>query len=674
MRRDISLPLFISLLSVLVHFTEVCDAQAPSVSRSIPGGARIGESIDVTILGGNLAGAKGLWTSFPANVELLSEPEGNGTKADQTRFRLKVLPDTPVGMGTIRAITDKGLSNPRLFMIDDFSTARLDGGSTTRDTAPLLELPSAVEGSTPKEGSHFFRISAVAGERFSVEVFARRLGSPLDPLIRLMDHQARELAFSDDSPGLNGDCRFQHRFADAGDYFLEIRDTLYGGGDAHRYRMRVGDIPLATAGIPVGVRRGAEATVRFLGTAVDGSQPRKVIVSKDDRRQWLPVPVAYANGQGSSFVHLELSDLEQILENEPNNTLDTSQVTPIPSVISGSFSVPRDRDFYRFSGKKGQRLRFVGEARRFGSPTDLFLRLLTSSGSVLAEAEDAGTREGSIDLTLPADGDYVLMAEDLHRRGSAEHAYLIKVRPFRPEFELSLASATVNVPKSGIFAATVNAVRRGYNGPIALTIVPESGSPTSAGKFAFTNATIPEGKNTALLTARIPDTLEAGTVFNLRVVGKAEINGKPYTTTADTELGLRGELGVPYPPLTLDDNAAIGIGPVFPKFFSLAVDRSTLLVPVKEAKTAEATLSAKRLHGFKGQISFAIEGAPEGVTVKVPSFDEKKAEAKVTLEGLEGLKQGSYTLKIVGQATYQHQPLSVILDSFVLRIAKLKRF
>ncbi len=50
---------------------------------------------------------------------------------------------------------------------------------------------------TPGE-QDFFRIDARAGEEIIAEVFARRLDSPLDSVLRLTDAAGKQLAFNDD--------------------------------------------------------------------------------------------------------------------------------------------------------------------------------------------------------------------------------------------------------------------------------------------------------------------------------------------------------------------------------------------------------------------------------------------------------------------------------------------
>src|SRR5262249_55425567 len=147
--------------------------------------------------------------------------------------------------------------------------------------AQIVNLPIAIEGTCEAESFDYFKITAAAGQRISVEVVARRLGSTLDPVIRLLDSNGRELAYSDDEPGIAPDCRFTHQFAGAGDYVLELRDIRYTGGANHRYRLRIGDFPLVTGPYPLAGAKGTSAQLTIAGPAADGLPPMNVSVPKD---------------------------------------------------------------------------------------------------------------------------------------------------------------------------------------------------------------------------------------------------------------------------------------------------------------------------------------------------------------------------------------------------------
>lgn len=63
------------------------------------------------------------------------------------------------------------------------------------------------------ETSEFYKVKVTAGQKLAFEVLARRIGSPLDPIVVLHDAKTkRELVdlYADDTPGMQGDCRLAH--------------------------------------------------------------------------------------------------------------------------------------------------------------------------------------------------------------------------------------------------------------------------------------------------------------------------------------------------------------------------------------------------------------------------------------------------------------------------------
>src|SRR5262245_23955103 len=93
-------------------------AQGPTLNPPFPLGAQRGTTIELTLAGTNLAEPTAVVTSFPAKVTI--PPENNNGK-DAAKFiaRLEVPKDAPLGWHTIRVLTKRGVSNLRLFCIDD---------------------------------------------------------------------------------------------------------------------------------------------------------------------------------------------------------------------------------------------------------------------------------------------------------------------------------------------------------------------------------------------------------------------------------------------------------------------------------------------------------------------------------------------------------------------------
>src|SRR5579884_719467 len=92
--------------------------QAPTLKPAVPLGMQRGTTLDLALTGTNLAEPTSLWTSFPAKVAIPTEGN-NGKDNGKLLVRLEVPKHAPIGFHTIRLATRRGMSNLRLFCIDD---------------------------------------------------------------------------------------------------------------------------------------------------------------------------------------------------------------------------------------------------------------------------------------------------------------------------------------------------------------------------------------------------------------------------------------------------------------------------------------------------------------------------------------------------------------------------
>ena len=137
--------------------------------------------------------------------------------------------------------------NPVLFYLDDLP--EITETETLPTTArPLrITLPVIINGRIDAPGDvDTFRFSGHAGDRIVAEIYARRLGSPLDAILKLTDSQGNVLKTNDDtmdrSAGLvthQADPYMDLRLRSKDVYTLTVRDTQNKGGALYAYRLRV---------------------------------------------------------------------------------------------------------------------------------------------------------------------------------------------------------------------------------------------------------------------------------------------------------------------------------------------------------------------------------------------------------------------------------------------------
>jgi hypothetical protein len=648
-------PLLRAALSLVLLPASLAYCQPPSVGFLLPGGIQPGKPVDVVLHGANLASPTGMWSDLPLSAELTPGIEGNGTQPASVSYRFTVPADTPPGVAGIRVATGQGISNLRLILVDDLPSVLENSNNKSPQTAQPVTLPVAVDGACDAETSDFYKISVVAGQRVAVEVFARRLGFPLDPTIRLLSMDGRELAYSDDEPSAGADGRFSHTFDVAGDYLVEIRDIRYQGGGNFRYRLRMGDFPIVSVPYPLAVQKGQSANLQVTGPV--GTAPAPVTVNVPAQVPGDRMRVAAgAVGQGAAWVNLIASDTVEQLEVEPNDAPESSTAVQIPGAVDGRFEMPRDVDYYQFQAKQGQRIVFSGQARSLGSPCDLYMRLYNAEGGVLAEAEDAGTAEGALNYTFPADALYRLRVEETNHRGGVDVAYRIVATPYQAGFDLAAEAEKVDAPQNGVFVVKVTAARRDYNGPITLAV-------EGAGEgHVLRHNIIPEGKPETTLHVTLGAPLTAGHFGTLKIVGTAKVGEADFSATASTLGALRGAFaGLPNPPNVFDGTLGLGVGPVFPQFFTLA-SASPVASLLKAGATSTVNVSVARTNGFEDAVSVAVAGLPEGVTAKPAQIEKGQNEVAVELTSAKAIPPGKHPIKLVGNASFQNQPQEFAFD------------
>ena len=120
----------------------------------------------------------------------------------------------------------------------------------THATATKAELPLAFNGVIDKKGDvDWFRFKARKGQTYDIHCYARRLGSPLDPVMTLAYAGGAVIAANDDAIG--PDSYFRITFPADSEYVIGVTDHLGKGGPTYSYRIEFALVqPSATLSIP----------------------------------------------------------------------------------------------------------------------------------------------------------------------------------------------------------------------------------------------------------------------------------------------------------------------------------------------------------------------------------------------------------------------------------------
>jgi hypothetical protein len=269
--------------------------ELPFVTSVFPLGGRAGSRVKVTLNGWNLAASQ-------LTLDL-KKPKPGATPLELA-LRLPAQEPVPFAVDTLPEQLEKE-----------------PNGSAK--SAQRLKLPVIVNGRIDRPGGwSFYRFNGRAGQEIVGEVTARRLGSPLDSMLRLTDAAGRQLAFNDDTEdraaGLlthHADSYVALRLPANGVYYLAIGDTQQQGGPEYAYRLRVGpprpDFELFVTPSSVNTGRGLNVPIDVHAIRRDGFNAdivlalsgapagytlsgAMILAGQDDARLTLAVPASAA--------------------------------------------------------------------------------------------------------------------------------------------------------------------------------------------------------------------------------------------------------------------------------------------------------------------------------------------------------------------------------------------
>ncbi|MBN2136871.1 MAG: hypothetical protein JW720_03615 [Sedimentisphaerales bacterium] len=187
-----------------------------------------------------------------------------------------------VGFLPVSVVNNGLVSNTLAFAVDALAEEKEREPNNKHAFAQAVKAPLIVNGRIETPGdSDIFCFDARAGERIVAEVRARRLNSPLDSALKLIDEGGAVIAANDDCEdkacGLtthHADSMLTAKIAKDGRYYLYLTDAQGKGGDAYAYRLRISppmpDFELRAVPSSLSVRTGATGAITVYAIRKDG--------------------------------------------------------------------------------------------------------------------------------------------------------------------------------------------------------------------------------------------------------------------------------------------------------------------------------------------------------------------------------------------------------------------
>ena len=185
----------------------------PRPTAVYPAGGKVGEKLKVKFIG-DAAG------EFSQEVTLPKEPQEK--------------------LGVFAERDGLSAPSPNWTRVSPFDNVLEKEPNDSREQASGSSgaAPIALNGILEKDGdADWFRFTAKKGQALEVNVFARRIRSPVDSVVEVFDGKGNSLAQNDDGAGSDSVLKFTAS-AD-GEYFAKVNDHLKKGGADFVYRVEV---------------------------------------------------------------------------------------------------------------------------------------------------------------------------------------------------------------------------------------------------------------------------------------------------------------------------------------------------------------------------------------------------------------------------------------------------
>jgi hypothetical protein len=658
-------------------------AETPKFSSVGPYGARRGEATEVTVFGSNLEGNARLIAPFLAEVVPIA--------ADAASWKFKITPaaDTPVGVYRCRIRTDDGLTAPFLFAVGQVPQVAEKEENGSFDQAQAIPSPVVVEGKSEGNDVDFFRFAGKKGQRVVIDAQCSRIGSGVDPSIRLTTAAHAYVGSADDTPGLITDARLSVVLPEDTDYVIELSDSRYQGTGKATYRLLVGPLPVADEVFPLGGRLGETIGLELKG----GTLPTSAIASATLKPDPLTDPHSYHprvtnHTLGIAGPAEPVLDVESIpplvVDSLPELRESTVAGSPrlkalAPVIFNGRIGAKGETDTYGVGVVPGQKYHIEVDAAELGSALDGVLQVKGPDGAVLANADDTAapaqnkakaaakkaaalnSPDPSLDFTVPAGmTEITLTLRDLRGEGGNGYPYRLTVESAdAAPFQVTPVDDQLNIPKGGTAAVAVTITRTGFNGPIKLNVAnPPPGLTIRPG---MVNA----GQTVGTLT--ITATPEASfELANLKLIGEGQGGPTPVVVEASKSI-VFAEQG------TLATNVMVqeGLPAATALPIPITLDAPTTPVEVVHGYGAPVPVKAVRAAGTEDIVlTFGSTPLPAGFTIGASTIAAKAVEGGAIVNAAPEAPLGPTILALTAKGTIAGKEKTLAVPAVTVEVVR----
>jgi hypothetical protein len=638
---------------------------SPSLGGTTPRGAQRGTEIEVVLSGAQLNDAQEILFYEPG-IEVTKFEVVNPTTV---KALFKISPECMLGSHRLRIRTATGISELRPFFVGALpEIAEKEPNSDFANPQPI-PLNCTVNGTADNEDVDYYVVEAKKGDRITAEVEGIRLGITLfDAFVAIMNSARFELSSSDDNSLVWQDGVASIVAPEDGKYIIQVRESSYAGNGACLYRVHVGNFPRPLALLPAGGRYGETLPVKFIGDVLGDREATLTLPT--ERVPNFPVFAKDDKGIAPSQNWFRLSDLGNVIEQEPNETHDNATRFTAPMALNGIIGAASDNDNYRFAAKKGEVYDIRVHARSIRSPLDPVLTISAAGGGAIAANDDSGGPDSYLRFGVPNDGEYVVNVRDHLNNGGPAYAYRVELTPIQPKLVLTTnefvqyVQPVVPVPKGNHFGLVLSAQRFDFGGPLTFR-----GENLPAGITIEAPAMPANASVVPVIFHATPEAAASGKLAN--VIG---VLTDPNQPNLKVEGGIqqpmvlvRGQNQIPFwtentssVPVAVTEEAPFELSIVEPK------------VPLVRGGQMELKVVAKRKEGFKAAIKVDMLWMPPGLGASGSiAIAEGQNEALIPMNAAGNAELATWKIAVRGEANSGNGNVMVCTPFANLRVAEM---
>ena len=614
-------------------------------------------------------------------------------KGKAIELDFKISPDAELGEYFLRLRTKEKISELLSFWVTPFNVVHevspyrdYDNKTNgTPETAQRIELNTTVSGyytsSDYANDIDLYRIHLDKGQRVTAQLLNARLGTHhygglTDMHIEVTSPSGKRVSRNSRTALFGHDPFLTFHAPETGDHLIQVRQQMDMEASNLHYALHVADFPRPVLSYPLGGQSGEKTSVHIL--YADGS-------SSSFEKKLPPVPgdfeAALVNiDELMSFDRVIPSPSQFKLANFPNvyeapdhNSTENPQTvdTPLPLALNGIIKEEGEKDWFKFTAKKGERYRVRAYSRTMGSPLDpiIWIRPAEGNPSRKKYEQDDSLWDGHdweghhyrhqvkdrldpIFMFEPdTDGEYLLGITDVRREHGPEYIYRVEFQPheeslftYLPPYpsQAPIVRDIINIHRGSTFTHPI-AIQKGFGSKYSgLVRLEAKGLPDY---IQFDAPVFPANQPTIIATFSTPKDTPLGTALVELIPHAVDENVKLKGALAQTH-GVNDQRGG-FAPL-FNKTRKLGIGILEEAPFDIRIEQPSIGL----AKGAELGLKVivERKEGFEGAVYLEMDWLPSGVTKQPPLIiPEGETVGYYTLSATSKSTPGKYKLTITAR-------------------------